>query len=247
MARAYEGAGFNFTGTNVNPMAEKINITGESRSKTTAQTRAAGAIPGILYGHGIENQSVQVDAKEFTKIFSQTGYTTLISLAIGKTAHNVLVREVQFHPLKDLITHVDFYQVRLDEKVRAEVPLSFTGEAPAVKDLGGVLVKSIDAVDLEAFPQDLPHTIPVDISSLKDFESIIHVSDLDVPSGITLFTEPETVVAVVQAPRSEAELESLAEEVTEDVAAVETVEKKAEAEEEPAEGAGEESAEPEKK
>lgn len=228
-------------------MAEKVEIVGESRNKTSAQVRAAGAVPGILYGHGIANQAIQVDAKQFTKIFSQTGYTTLINLTVGKTGHNVLVREVQFHPLKDQITHVDFYQVRLDEKVRAEVPLAFTGESPAVKDLGGVLVKSLDALDLEAFPQDLPHTIAVDISKLADFESVIHVSDLVVPAGIDLFTEADTVVAVVQAPRSEAELESLAEEVTEDVAAVEAVEKKEKTDEE-AEGAeGEAVPEAEKK
>lgn len=218
-------------------MPEKFQIQGEAREKTSAQVRAAGGVPGVLYGHGIKNQAVQVDLKQFTKIFSQTGYTTLINLAVGVTNHNVIVREVQFHPLRDQITHVDFYQVRLDEKVRAEVPLSFTGESAAVKDLGGVLVKSIDALDLEALPQDLPHNIPVDISTLKDFESTIHVSDLDLPKGVHIFTEPETVVALVQAPRSEAELESLAEEVTEDVAAVETVEKKPEAEAEPAEGA----------
>lgn len=218
-------------------MAEKFEIKGDQREKTVAQVRAAGAVPGVLYGHGIKNQAVQVDLKQFTKVFGQTGYTTLINLQIGSTNHNVLVREVQFHHLMGQITHVDFYQVRLDEKVRAEVPLSFEGESAAVKDLSGVLVKSIDALDLEALPQDLPHNIAVDISTLTDFESVIHVSDLTIPKGIHVFTEPETVVALVQAPRTEAELESLAEEVKEDVAAVEAVEKKETTEEEAAEGA----------
>lgn len=217
-------------------MAGKFHIKGEKREKTSAQVRAAGGVPGVLYGHGITNQAVQVDLKEFTKIFSQTGYTALVSLSVGNSDHNVLVREVQFHPLKDHISHVDFYQVRLDEKVRAEVPLNFIGESAAVKDLSGVLVKSIDALDVEALPQDLPHNIAVDISKLATFESAIHVSDLAVPHGVHVFTEPDTVVALVQAPRSEAELESLAEEVKEDVAAVEAVEKKEAAEEEPTEG-----------
>ncbi len=217
-------------------MAEKIQIIGEAKLKTSAQVRASGHIPGVLYGHAVKNQVVQVDRKAFTKAFSQIGYTTLVNLKVGSQAHDVLVREVQFHPLRDEITHVDFYQVRLDEKVRAEVPLAFEGESPAVKDLGGVLVKSIDALDLEAFPQDLPHTIPVDITVLKDFEAVIHVSDLKVPSTITVFTEPTTVVALVQPPRSEAELESLAEEVKEDVAAVESVEKKEKTDEEAVEG-----------
>lgn len=225
-------------------MAEKIQIMGEARKKTPAQVRASGHIPGVLYGHGVENQVVQVDRKLFTKVFSNTGYTTLINLKVGEAAHDVLIREVQFHPLRDEISHVDFYQVRLDEKVRAEVPLAFEGESPAVKDLGGVLVKSIDALELEAFPQDLPHTIPVDITVLKDFEAVIHVADLKVSDMITVFTEPTAVVALVQPPRSEAELESLAEEVKEDVAAVETVEKKEKTDEEAVEGeAGEPAAE----
>lgn len=218
-------------------MAGKFQIKGEKREKTSAQVRAAGGVPGVLYGHGIKNQAVQVDLKEFTKIFSQTGYTTLVSLAVGNVDHNVLVREVQFHPLKDHISHVDFYQVRLDEKVRAQVPLNFIGEAAAIKDLSGVLVKSIDVLDLEALPQDLPHNIAVDISALATFESAIHVADLSLPKGVHVFTAPETVVALVQAPRSEAELKSLAEEVKEDVAAVEAVEKKETTEEDPAEGA----------
>lgn len=227
-------------------MADTVQIKGEKREKTAAQTRAAGAIPAVLYGHGIKNQAIAVDGKHFTKIFGQTGYTTLLNLSVGKTAHNVLVREVQFHPLKDQITHVDFYQVRLDEKVRAEVPLHFVGESLAVKDLAGVLVKSLDTLDLEALPQDLPHDIPVDITKLKDFESVIHVADLKVPAGVHVFTDAQAVVALVQPPRSEQELKSLAEEVKEDVAAVETVEKKEEAEEgeaaPPAEGAKEQAA-----
>lgn len=216
-------------------MAEKIHLSGEKRTKTVAQVRASGAVPAVLYGHGITNQAIQVETKQFTKLFGQAGYTTLIDLSVDGKAHNVLVREVQFHPIKELITHVDFYQVRLDEKVRAEVPLNFVGESAAIKDLGGVLVKSIDVIDLEALPQDLPHDIPVDISALKDFESTIRVSDLNLPQGVEIFTESETVVALVQAPRSEAELESLAEEVKEDVEAVEAVEKP-KTEEEVAEG-----------
>ncbi|MEX1997496.1 MAG: 50S ribosomal protein L25 [Candidatus Andersenbacteria bacterium] len=217
-------------------MAKQQKLAADVREKTPTQVRAAGFIPGVLYGHGISNLSVQVDSKKFTKMFSEAGYTTLLNLSVGDTEHNVLVREVQFHPLKDLITHVDFYQVRLDEKVRAEVPLRFVGESAAVKDLSGVLLKSLDALDIEALPQDLPHDIAVDISALKDFESIIHISDVVLPAGVTSFHEADEVVALVQPPRSEQELESLSEEAKEDVEAVETIKKEKLEEEEAAEG-----------
>jgi large subunit ribosomal protein L25 len=217
-------------------MAVSIQLEAASRAGTPQQIRAKGAIPGILYGHGVKNEVVQIDSKAFRTAFAKSGYTTLVNLQVKGKTHTVLIREVQHHPLRDEIDHVDFYQVRLDEKVRAEVPLNFVGESIAVKDLNGVLVRNMDTLDLEALPQDLPHDIEVDIAALKDFEAVIHVSDLKIPAGITLFHEPEDVVAVVQAPRSEQELEALSEEATEDVEAVETIGKEKADEEEPAEG-----------
>ncbi len=217
-------------------MSKKIELKGEPRKETASQSRRAGFIPGVLYGHGVDTQSVQVDAKLFGKVFSQVGYTSLLNLAIGATTHDVLVRDVQFHPLKSTVTHIDFYQVRLDQKVKADVPLTFVGEAPAVKDLSGVLLKNRDTVEVEAFPQDLPHDIKVDISGLTNFEATLHVSNLQLPPGVEVLHEANEVIALVQAPRSEQEIEALAEEVKENVEAVETVEKPKE-EEEVAEGA----------
>lgn len=217
-------------------------LSAQKRHKTPQQIRRAGYIPAVIYGHGVANESVEVESRQFGRVFSATGYTTLVNLAVGEKQHTVLIREVQFHPLKDQVLHIDFYQVRLDEKVKANVPLEFIGESVAVKDAGGVLVKSLSEVELEALPQDLPRDIKVDISVLTDFEKAIHVSDLSVPKGVELFHEPEEVVALVQPPRSEQELESLSEEAKEDVAAVEVVSDK-EKEEEPTEE-GAEPAEP---
>lgn len=214
-----------------------VQLTGTHREIGSQPTRAAGAVPAVLYGHGIKTESIAVPSQDFGKVFAQAGYTTLVTLKVEKRDHNVLIREVQWHPLKDQVLHVDFYQVRLDEKVRAKVPLKFTGESAAVKDQGGVLVRSLDALDVEAFPQDLPHDIEVDISALKDFEVTIHVKDLKLPSGVTLFHEQEDVVAVAQPPRSEQELEALSEEATEDVAAVEVVKDEKKADEEAEAGA----------
>lgn len=227
-------------------MAQPVTLTAQKRSRTVSQVRQAGYIPGVIYGHGISNENVEVESRQFSRVLSTAGYTTLVNVAVGDQKHTVLIREVQFHPLKDQVVHIDFYQVRLDEKVRTQVPLEFIGESAAVEDLGGVLVKSLSEVDLEALPQNLPHDLKVDISVLTDFEKAVHVSDLTVPEGVELFHEPGDVIAVVQPPRSEQELESLAEETKEDVAAVEVVsEKKEEGETEEADVAA--AAEPQKK
>lgn len=225
-------------------MAQKIAISAQKREKSPGQVRRAGYIPGVIYGHGIKNENVEVEGRQFSRVFSAAGYTTLVNVAVGTQQHTVLIREVQFHPLKDEVLHVDFYQVRLDEKVKASVPLDFIGESTAVKDAAGVLVKSVSEVELEALPQNLPRDLKVDISVLTDFEKVIHVSDLIVPEGVELLHQPEDVVALVQPPRSEQELESLSEEAKEDVAAVEVVSDKEKEEEPTEEGATLEAAAP---
>lgn len=206
-------------------MAQQLTVS-ERSDQTLSALRASGHVPAVVYGHGIDTQAIQVDTRAFDQLFARAGYTTLIDLAIGDQIHNVLIREVQFHPIKDIVAHVDFYQVRMDEPVSAEVPLVFTGESPAIKDLGGVFVRNIDALSIEALPKDLPHDIPVDISVLKNFDIVIRVTDLTIPAGVTVQHEVDEVVALVQAPRTEAELDTLSEEVTEDVTTVEGVEKK---------------------
>lgn len=204
-------------------MAEKIQLTASARAGGARKVRNLGFVPGVIYGHGITNQSVQIEAKTFQKAFEAAGETTLIELTVAGTVYPVLIRELQFHPLKDTITHVDFYRVNLSEKVKAEVPLEAVNEAPAVKDLSGILVRNIDALEIEALPQDLPHEIKVDISVLTNFDQVIHVKDLAVPAGVKVLADPEDVVMLVQPPRSEEELAQLSEEAKEDVQAVEGV------------------------
>lgn len=230
-------------------MATPVKLAAQTREGKAKTARHAGAVPAVLYGHGLEAKSIQVDAKIFAKVYDQAGETSLIKLDTGDGAeHNVLVRDVQRHPLKDTIIHIDFYQVRMDEKIEADVPLTFVGEAPAIKNLGGILVHPLDEVRLEALPQDLPHDIEVDISGLDSFEKVIHISDLNLPKGVELDHEPDEVVALIQEPKSQEELDAeLAEEIKEDVEGVEGVAEKAEEGEEgavegetAAEGTGEE-------
>lgn len=219
-------------------MKQNLTITAETRSGNPGATRRSGNIPAVLYGHGIEAQNVLVETRAFNKLFASAGHTSMItlSLADGKE-HNVFIRDVQFHPLKNTITHIDFYQVRMDEAIRANVPLKFVGESAAVKDMSGVFVRNMDELEVEALPKDLPHDIEVDISSLVNFESVIHVSDVKLPEGVKTYKEGTEVIALVQPPRSEQELEALSAEVKEDVESVEGVKKEEPAEGEAVEGA----------
>lgn len=214
-------------------MPPVVKITAEIRQKAAPAVRREAHIPGVLYGHGLKSQSVQVPAKEFTKILGQAGETSLVTLTFNEKEHPVIIREVQYHPLKGTIQHVDFYQVRMDEVIEAEVPITFVGEAAAVKDLSGVLVRNLDELAVEALPKDLPHAIEVNIASLDTFEKVIRLKDIILPEGVKTAVDGETVIALVQAPRSEAELEALKEEVKqEDVQKVEGMKTKAEQEKE---------------
>lgn len=204
-------------------MSQTISLKAALREGRASAVRRQGLIPGIIYGRGLDSTSVQVDARQFGQAFDKVGRTSLLQLAVGSDQHNVLVREIQLHPLKNNVVHVDFLEVRMDEKVQADVPLMFTGESAAVKDLAGILVHNMDAISVEALPQDLPHNIAVDISGLTDFDRVIHVSELVLPSGVTILNSPAEVVVLVQKPRSEEELQQLSEEAKEDVQSVEGI------------------------
>lgn len=216
-------------------MAIKLQLPVQTRTTAAKALRRAGTLPAILYGHGLQNKVLEIDRRRFTEVFYKAGFTSLIDLTLQEEAgqsseHTVLIREVQLHPVRGEMIHVDFYQVRLDEAITARVPLTFKGESPAVKDLGGILVRNMDDVELSALPQDLPHDIAVDISSLIAFDAPLRVRDLHVPEKVKLMPEPDEVVVLVQPPRSEEELQAeLAEAVTEDVTSVEGVVTKTEA------------------
>lgn len=205
---------------------QQVSLNGNMRTASASNIRKAGSVPAVLYGHGLSSTNIEVNAKAFNKAFAAAGYSSLVNLKLedGKE-HTVLIRDIQFHPLKSHATHADFFQVRMDEAIEAQVPLKLVGESSAVKDLSGVLVRSLDELTISALPQDLPHDIEVDISVLTDFEKVIRVGDITLPSGVTGKHEADEVVVSVQAPRSEQEIEQLSEEVKEDVEAVEGVKK----------------------
>ncbi len=184
-------------------------------------------IPCVLYGPKIKNTSLEIDLKEFTKLYKQAGESSLVTLEMEENKKSVaLIHEVQLDPLTDSIIHVDFYQPILTEEVEATVPLIFEGVAPAVKDLGGTLVKEIQELEVKALPEKLPHDIKVSIDKLKTFEDEILIKDLQVPEGVTILKDPEEIVVNVFESEAEKIEEELEKPVEEDVEKVEKVDEK---------------------
>lgn len=174
--------------------------------KKVAALRRAGRLPAVVYGHGIDSDSVSVDAHEFEQLRRHSGPNALVDLSVdGDKARPVLVHSVQVHPVNRRPLHVDLFLVRMTEELTVEVPLVATGEAPAVTLNGGTLLHPSESVRVRALPDHLPQSIEYSVASLTDFDTAIHVRDLTVPSDVTLLTDGDEIIAKVQPPRVEEE------------------------------------------
>jgi large subunit ribosomal protein L25 len=207
----------------------KLKVLKREALEKPEEIRLAGFIPAVFYGPKEAAQSIKIIYPDFEKAFKEAGESTVVTLEIDGHEHETLIHDVSYHPVRGTISHIDFYVIEKGKKVHVNVPLEFTGVSPAEKTLGGTLVKVMYEIEIEAMPKDLPHEIVVDISSLVDFDSQIHASDIILPSGVVLVSEPEEVIALVQAANEEvdAPVEAV------DISAIE-VEKKGK-KEEPAE------------
>jgi large subunit ribosomal protein L25 len=171
--------------------------------ENSAQLRENGLVPAVFYGPKQTSTSVKIKEGDFIKAYNEVGESSVLILDDGTEQHEALIHDVQFDAVSSKVTHVDFYVIEKGKKVEVAVPLEFVGQAPAEKTLGGVLVKVVYEVEIKALPKDLPHNIEVDVSSLVDFDSQIHASDIKLPAGVELITEPEEVIVLVQAHKEE--------------------------------------------
>jgi large subunit ribosomal protein L25 len=213
-----------------------LNLTAKIRKisgKKVKKLRQQDMLPGVLYGPKIKKaESLEIDYKSFEKVFEAGGESSLISLEIEGKKTPVLIHDFQKDPLTGRISHVDFYQVSLEEKTKVEVPIVLEGISPAVKDLGGTLVKHIAQVEIKALPQNLPKEIKVGVETLRTFDDDIKISDLKVPEGAEILRKPGDIVASVLPPEKvEEELEKPIEEKVEEVEKVGEKEKLAKEEE----------------
>ncbi len=192
---------------------ETINLVAQKRElsgKKVKSLKQAGKIPAVLYGHGLENVNLLLDQMVAEKVYKQAGESTLIDLVVdNQKPVKVLIQSAQLDNLSNRLIHLDLHQVRMDEKIHTEIDLKFVGEAPAVKTYGGILVTNIHSLKVDCLPTDLVHEIEVDLSGLSELESAIHISDIKLPKGLTIHHELGEVVAMVQPPRTEKEVESL--------------------------------------
>lgn len=197
--------------------------------KSLVKFRKNGEMPIVAYGSKVNASPFFVRTDEFKKVLKEAGESTLVVLESEEGGENTLIHEVELDPVTSEPIHADFYVVEKGQSVKVAVPLVFEGVAPAVKELNGVLVKVLQELEVEAQPQDLPHDIKVDISTLVDFDSKILVGDLKLPAKVKAEAGPEDVVASV----SEAG-EEVVEEAPVDLSTIE-VEEKGKKEEEGAE------------
>ncbi|MBU6500725.1 MAG: 50S ribosomal protein L25 [Patescibacteria group bacterium] len=177
--------------------------TREKFGKAVGALRKQGIIPAELYGRGIENVHLNVAAKDFAKLFKEAGSNTVVNIVVDGKKYPALVHDVSKNYFSGEVDHVDFYAVRMDEKLTAKIPLEFLGDAPAVKDKGGILNKAMYEVEVEALPADLPHSLQVDLSVLDDLNKSIYVKDLKISSKAKIVVDPETVIATVTPPVAE--------------------------------------------
>lgn len=188
--------------------------------KAVHRLRKQGRLPAVVYGHGVGSANVTIDAHDFDLLRKHTGPNSLVDLSVdGKKARPVLINQVQVHPVHRRPLHADLFLVRMTEELTVDVPLVASGESNAVEQLGGTLLHPTESVRVRALPDHLPQSIEYSIDSLVDFDAAIHVRDLVVPEDVTLLTDPEDVVAKVQAPRVEVEEEPVVAEAAEGEAA----------------------------
>ena len=174
--------------------------------KKVSYLRAAGKLPAVVFGRGLESDSVTIDAHEFENLRRHAGNNALIDLSVdGGKASPVLVYGVQTHRVTRRPLHVDLYVVRMTEELTVDVPLVSEGISDAVENAGGTLLHTIESVRVRALPDHLPQSIHYSIESLRTFDDAIHVRDLEIPGDATLLTDLDEVVAKVLPPRVEEE------------------------------------------
>lgn len=180
--------------------ATRRDVTG----KHVSRLRAGGRLPAVVFGHGVASENVSLDTHEFEQLRRRVSPNSLVDLAIDdKKARPVLVYGVQTNRVTGRLLHADLFVVRMTEELTVDVPLVGVGESEAVKMHGGTLLHVTESLRVKALPDHLPQSVSYELTRLVDFESVIHVRDLEIPSDVTLLTDLDEIVAKVAPPRVE--------------------------------------------
>ncbi len=187
-----------------------LKITAKKRDKKQNEDlRLQGFVPGVIYGPDRKPENIYVNALDLEKLFQQAGESTLIDFELeNEKPVKVLIQNLQKDRIKNKIIHVDFKQINMNKKIHANVELKFTNQAPAVKELGGILHTNLEQIEIKCLPNDLINHIDVDLSHLKTFSDAIYVKDLNLGTNIEILTNPETIIAKVSQPLTEEQLKA---------------------------------------
>lgn len=175
--------------------------------KKVKRLRRDGLLPAVVYGHNIEPIPITLDMREGSRTLEKLSPSALVVVDVDGEQHYTLVRDKQRNPVMKTIIHVDFQAVSLTETVRADLNINIVGEAPAIETYLGILVPSLEQLSIECLPGNLPDRIDVDVSGLTEIGDSLLVSDLIVPDGVEILSDPEDVVVVVIAQAAEEEVE----------------------------------------
>lgn len=189
---------------------EKVVLKAKKRTVTGKQVstlRRAGELPAVLYGHNIETVSISLEAHSAGLAIPKLTSSSIVNIELDGKLIPALVREKQKNYIRNELIHVDFQAVSLTEKINAAVTIQFHGVSPAVKHYNAIVVHNMNSLDVEALPNDLPERVEVDLSTLVNVGDTIHVRDLALPEAVTVWNDPDMIVAVATATREESAAE----------------------------------------
>ena len=180
-----------------------LNATKRDVSQNLDTLRKEAKMPAVFYGKKTDSTPITLLQKDFMKVWREAGESGVVTIKTAEESVDALIKDVDLDPVTDIPRHVDFYVFEKGKKIEVSVPLDFVGISPAVKDLGGSLVRTLHELKISADPQHIPHDIKVDISSLVDFDSQVLASQIALPSGVDLVELPTEVVASAARPKEE--------------------------------------------
>ena len=171
-------------------------VRAERGTGVARKLRQSGSVPAVIYGHGRDPQSLTINTREVEKLLSQhSAGSTVIELSVEGKVAKTLIREIQRHPFKRSIVHIDFQELVAGEKITVSIPLRFTGTADGVRNSGGILEETMHQVHLRVDPANIPNHIDVDVTPLTIGHSY-HIRDLVLPAGVAILDDPHATVCV---------------------------------------------------
>lgn len=182
-----------------------------SGTATARRLRAEGHIPGVLYGRGMEPISVTVERREFRMALSgPAGVNTVLALQVGGTSYPAVVKELQRHPIRRTVNHVDFLQVNMNEEITVHIAVRLEGESKAVAAIGGLVDAAVDSLEVSCTPTDMPNEFVIDVTDMQP-DTVIRLSDIPMPKGVTPHGDPDMAVVTVLTTAAEVEEPAAAE------------------------------------